>query len=690
MDSNSSDSSFAAGLPLLVGTGATTILLASALAYVLLTTTRKSTGATEDANDDDAPLAVDKTVYPGGLISVYYATQTGTSESFGKQLEREGAERGFFLQVVDLEDIALEGLLEEARCDENGRARAVFLAATYGEGEAPDNAQLFVEALCDTAQTKVLSGEGESKEPADGENAVDTSLLQSLDYTVFGLGNRQYDHFNAMGKFFDRTLSCLGGQRMAPLGVGDDDNDLEGDFEAWKDNVFWPALKKKYLAGVTLKVNAASKQQAVRDCPYETTYHPAGTTAQSTPLEQVHTSSRHYFDAVDCPVTTVRELRSAQDGGSTVHMEIDISKAKVKLAYTTADNLGVLPVNDPETVASVAESLGYDLEALFSLTAAAQHEWHGAPFPMPLTVRECLTRYCDLTGAPRRSELKLLAAFAKDPLDQTALLRLSSKEGKAEYKEKITESRMGLRHILLKCPSLTVPLEHFLDICPRLQPRFFTIASSSTVHPRSVHLTVAVTKETRSDGSLFRGVCSTHLATSRDLSVRIFHRPSTFRLPKDASQPIVMIGPGTGIAPMRGLLQERAHERSKASGGQTAGKNILYFGCKQESLDYLYQDELQAWQTQGVLDELHTAFSRQQAHKVYVQHLLQQQAAATWKLLEQEGAYLYVCGAVKMGHDVGEALQEIIVTHGQRTPDQAKDYLAQLAQQGRYVQELWA
>jgi sulfite reductase alpha subunit-like flavoprotein len=141
---------------------------------------------------------------------------------------------------------------------------------------------------------------------------------------------------------------------------------------------------------------------------------------------------------------------------------------------------------------------------------------------------------------------------------------------------------------------------------------------------------------------------------------------------------------------MRGLLQERAHERSKASGGQTAGKNILYFGCKQESLDYLYQDELQAWQTQGVLDELHTAFSRQQAHKVYVQHLLQQQAAATWKLLEQEGAYLYVCGAVKMGHDVGEALQEIIVTHGQRTPDQAKDYLAQLAQQGRYVQELWA
>ena len=669
------DGSYEIPVSLLIGTGATTVLLASALAYVLMET-RKSKQAT-GADVVSAPTSVDKEAYPGGLLTVYYGTQTGTSESFARQLEREAPEHGFFVHVVDLEDIDILDLVEHK--DDDGKARAVFLTATYGEGEAPDNATLFVEALCEKAETKILGADDET-------SMVDSAILGDLEFCVFGLGNRQYDHFNAMGKFFDRVLTRLGGQRILTLGLGDDDNDLEGDFESWKDNQLWPTLEKKFLHGAKVPVKKSTTQ--LPDCQIAVEYHKPGTKTQKFIAHQIHSSARHYFEFFDCPVTTVRELRSAKDGDSTVHVEIDISKAK-GLHYHTADNLGVLPMNNSETVESVAKSLGYDLDAVFSVKAAGTHEWHGAPFPMPLTVREFLTRYCDLTGAPRRSELKLIAAFAKDPLDQQALLRMSSKEGKAEYKEKVTDSLTGLVHILQRCPSIEMPLEHFVDLCPRLQPRFFTISSSSSVHPQSIHLTVAVTKQQRADGTLFEGVCSTFLAQQQASfdKIRVFVRPSTFRLPADPNKPILMIGPGTGVAPMRAFLQER--ERQTKNGGKV-GANILYFGCKKSDWDFIYRDEMEAWQKNGILTELYTAFSRAQSQKVYVQHLLQQNSQLTWDLVEKQGAYIYVCGAVQMGHDVGETLQKIVSEHSDRTGDQAKAYLSKLAEQGRYVQELWA
>ena len=660
---------------LLLGTGATTVLLASALVYVLMET-RKNSKLNEQSNNVATESVtvtaknIDKEQYPGGLLTIYYATQTGTAESFARQLEREAPDHGFFAHVVDLEDTALENLVDG---DATESSKAIFLTATYGEGEAPDNATLFCEAMCNKADTKLLEAE-------DDTAMLEEAVLNKLEFCVFGLANRQYDHFNAMGKFFDRVMARLGAQRILPLGTGDDDNDLEADFETWKDNELWPTFEKKFLGGAAVPTRKSTTE--LPDCQFSIEYHPAGTKAKSIPSEQVHSSGRHYFDAVDCPVTTVRELRN--DKESTVHVEVDISKAK-GLSYQTADNLGVLPLNNPTIVQSIADALGYDLDQVFSLKPAGSHEWHGAPFPMPLTVRDFLTRYCDLTGAPRRSELKLLAAFAKDPLDQKALLRMSSKEGKAEYKEKVTDALSGLVHILQRCPSIAMPLEHFVDLCPRLQARFFTISSSSSVHPQSIHLTVAVTKQQRADGTLFEGVCSTHLAKQQPTTdqIRVFVRPSTFRLPKDTNKPILMIGPGTGVAPMRALLQERAYQKAK-------GANILYFGCREAKLDFLYQEEFEEWRATGTLTELYTAFSRAQAKKVYVQNLLQQNSESTWKLLEEQGAFVYVCGAVQMGHDVGETLQQIVAQHGGRSPDQAKAFLSKLAQEGRYVQELWA
>ena len=718
-----------------------------ALFYLFSSTAQQA----EDAKP--ALEELDPAQYPGGHLTIYYGSQTGTAESFAQQIAREGDEHGFKVHVVDLEDVAedtagasLDGNLEDAvkaalmdpaKADANGCSRAVFLMATYGEGEPTDNAAQFVAMLKEkagissnynfeaeleaaaktragvgSASSEADYGEEKKGEFGDDDNAAangaatstDAAFFNGLSYAVFALGNRQYEHFCAMGKLTDAALGVTGADRLAEVGIGDDDNDLEGDFENWKDTVMWPTLKKRFVAeGAAVEQKKKSKvggggASELPDCPYEVEYladvPPAEAKADVVKSDEIHASTRHYFTAVDCPVRVSRELRTEQDPGSTVHMEIDISQAGDDLRYQTADNLGVLPVNDDDVVEAVAGALGYDLDAVFRLKPAPDHEHkHAALFPTPCTVRECLARYCDLTQAPRRSDLKLLASYATDPLDRSALLRMASKEGKAEYREKIVNAHIGVADIVARlCRSIEMPLEHFIAACPRLLPRYYTISSSSSMHPDSIHITVSVVKTERQDGSVHKGVCSHHLAgIVENGTVRVFCRDSSFRLPKDPSRPVIMIGPGTGIAPMRALLQERSHQRQKRRiGSKNVGKNVLYFGCKTPHQDYIYEDELKDFEKEGTLNSLRVAFSRKTEKKVYVQHLLADDADETWKLVEKEKASVFVCGGTKMGADVSETLRSIVAEAGGMSADEAKAYLDKMSSEGRFVQELWS
>jgi len=671
-DSPAAPSSF------LIASGCATLLLASVLGFVLKGSSRKRRQAQEHEEAGTPEVKeLDRSIYPGGHIFVYFGSQTGTAESFANQLQREGQEHGFMVHVVDLQDVKLSDLVREETTTE-GKNVGIFLISTYGEGEPTDNS---VSVVMDLKSRINTIDEEEKKEDSRIE-----SVLSRLHYSVFGLGNRQYEHFNAMGKFFDSSLEQVGASRILPIGIGDDDRDLEGDFEAWKDNVLWPSLKKEYVKDAVVK--NLVRVAPLPETPYVIEYVSADTKMVDAALDKVHSSSRHYFTSVDCSASVVKELRNPQDGGSTMHIEIDISRAK-DFTYHTADNLGVIPVNQEEIVNAVANALKYQLDSVFVVKPAFNHEWHGAPFPQPLSVRECLERYCDLTGPPRRSELKLLADFAMDPVDKRVLLRLSSKEGKAEYKEKIIDAHVGLVDLLKLCPSIEAPLAHFIHFCPRLQPRYYTISSSPSVHPKSVHLTVAVMEQTKNDGSVFKGVCSSHLAgLTPNVSIcRVFCRESTFRLPNDSSKPIIMIGPGTGIAPMRALLQERAYQRDVLQ--KITGSNILYFGCKKRGFDYLYEDELDGFRKSHILTELHLAFSRESSSKIYVQHLLERRGKETWDLMNKQGAYIYVCGGVKMGHDVLYTLKNICIWNGSMSADNAKAYMEKLASEGRFVQELW-
>jgi len=659
---------------LVAATGATTVILASALAYVMLNRNSKNQQEKEEPKETKI---LDRTQYPGGHLSVYYATQTGTAESFAKQIQEEGADKGFLVDLIDLEDVDVPAMLSEERRDDN-ISKAIFLCSTYGEGEPPDNAAAFVAEIKSRLQ---YATEEEKKEADSSFSYID---MTDLHYCVFGLGNTQYEHYNAMGKFFDSSLENLGGKRIVTLGMGNDDDDVEADFEKWKDEKLWPALSKCYIKEGDIFAPKKSNEK-FPETPFHVEFLKTKSKPKSLAPHEIHSSSKHYFTAVECPVTVNRELHQKSDPGSTKHIEIDVSGAK-DFSYHTADNLGVLPVNNMDVVEAVADSLGYDLDAVFTVSASNNHEWHGAPFPMPITIRDLLCNYCDLTSAPRRSDLKHLACYAKDPTDRKALSRMASKEGKAEYREKVVESHVGLVEILKLCPSIEAPLEHFLAFCPRLVPRYYTISSSSSVHPKSVHITVSLTETIKKDGSVYKGVCSSHLAKAT--SVQVFNRESSFRLPSDSSKPIIMIGPGTGVAPMRALLQERTHQRDVLN--KKVGTNVLYFGCKKASLDYLYEEEFQTFKDNSILNKLYLAFSRETSKKVYVQHLLAKNAEETWSLINDQGAYIYVCGGVRMGGDVGETLKEICMSQGNLTSDDAKQYMTVLAAAGRYIQELWA
>lgn len=689
---------------IVLGSAVATIGFGAALTYILLS--NKSPNG--DENPPDAALScdtslagseIDKETYPGGHLTIYYGSQTGTAETFANDMQRESEKYGFKARVVDLEDAGEESelqseLLNEAYKDEDGRSRAVFLMATYGEGEPTDNALNFVTWIQQKSGVKGVATNIELE-----EEQKDDSCLTGFDYAVFGLGNTQYEHYNAMGKLVHSALSKTGAQCIAEMGLGDDDQDLESDFEQWRENVFWPAMTKRFItsdSGFSSKSISQGHghvtQEQLPKCDFVAKYLDGVSSNNIPPVSisdqevNVNSSTKHYFTAVDCPVTTIRELRSPEDSGSTVHVEIDISNSPVQ--YKTADNLAVLPINDSAIVESVASALSYNLDAVFELKPNSDKKFQHF-FPNPCTVRECLSRYIDLTSPPRRSELKLIAQFASDPLDRQALLRMSSKEGRAEYREKIMDAKIGTVDIITKlCKSVKMPLEHLIQICPHLQPRFYTIASSSSVNPDSVHLTVAVIKEERKDGSFLNGVCSTYLAHEKG-TVRVFCRDSTFRLPTDVTKPILMIGPGTGIAPMRALLQERSHMKHKLN--LPVGPNMLYFGCKKRKLDYIYQNEIEEFEKSGDLYKLRLAFSREQANKIYVQDLLQEDADTVWDMIEKKGAYIYICGATEMGHDVCAVLRKIAMTQGGlQNEEAAKKYFDQLHHDGRFVQELWA
>lgn len=654
-------------------------------------------------------------------MKIFFGSQTGTAEGFARTLMEEARQNGFNAETVDLEDFEPEGLADVTN--------AVFLMATYGEGEPTDNSAKFLGWL------------REQSAP------IDAGFLAKCCFTVFGLGNTQYEHYNKMGRTTNELLEKHGARRVCAYGEGDDDATLEEDFDKWRD-AMWPVMIAAFhpdgaagadgedpvageggMSESRKRARTSSKvdldftarpvlEEEVADLKRSREYDLGHLNSESMKLVsakvssktagsdgklQIHSSSKFYFISAQCPVTANRELRLPADGGVTRHIEVDISKTG--LSYQTADNLAVCPENSSAIVSAICENMGYAEDEFFVLEPTdPSNSKYKHIFPTPCTVGDALRRYCDIQCIPRHATMCHLVPYVSDPKQRKWLENITDKNNRPEFKSCIEEGGRSLSVLLAKGGELSscrMALADFLHIVPRLQPRYYTISSSSSVYPKSVHITVALTEKQLPDGRKFQGVCSSDLvahdpSTGLPTLLNVFVRASTFRLPESLSTPVLMIGPGTGIAPMRALLQEREFRQQagskKGSKKEANMENVLYFGCKNRSQDYIYKDELEAYEQSGILSKLHVAFSREQKTKVYVQHLLQrdQDAADICRMLLDESGYVFVCGATAMGNDVNEALLSVLQKNRGMTAAAATSYLKELQQTGRYVQELWS
>ena len=366
-----------------------------------------------------------------------------------------------------------------------------------------------------------------------------------------------------------------------------------------------------------------------------------------------------------------RLLNQPGSAKETRHFVVDLRGSDLR--YKAGDSLGIFPSNRPAEVNEILQRLGATGEELVSPAALR--------LPAPIRLRDALTDRLAL-ARPTRKFLELLASRATNPDEQARLAGLLAPEAKEGLAVFLDEREFV--DLLAEFPSARLTPQEFVDQLRKLVPRLYSIASSSRVFPQDVHLTVAIVRY-RSNERDRVGVCSTFLADRVELGttpVPVFVSDSHFGPPEDGSVDCIMVGPGTGIAPFRAFLQDRV-----ASGA--TGRNWLFFGDQKRASDFLYEDEWRQYLERGQLTRLDTAFSRDQAHKIYVQDRMRENGAELWAWL-QGGACFYVCGdAKRMAKDVDAALLDVLGRHGGMDATRAAEYVKELKKAKRYQRDVY-
>jgi sulfite reductase (NADPH) flavoprotein alpha-component len=371
-------------------------------------------------------------------------------------------------------------------------------------------------------------------------------------------------------------------------------------------------------------------------------------------------------------MASMKENRLLNKPGSakeTRHFVIDVGGSG--LGYTAGDSLGVFPSNE-----------GGSVEALLTALRASGEELVEVPkVEGMISLREALMSRLSIAG-PTRKALDSFHQRVTDPAERAELEALLLPEAREKMMDFLANREFV--DLLEEFPSARFSAQEFVGLLRRLMPRLYSIASSPMVFPEEIHLTVAVVRYATNARKRL-GVCSTYLSERLPLYERVvpvFVASSHFGLPEDESADVIMVGPGTGIAPFRAFIQERVAKKSP-------GRNWLFFGDQHRETDYLYGDEFEAYLEEGELNRLDLAFSRDQKEKIYVQDRMMEQGAELWQWLKA-GSYFYVCGdAKRMAKDVDAALQAIVSLHGAMSPDEAADYVKAMKKEKRYQRDVY-
>ncbi len=558
----------------------------------------------------------------GAPLLILYGSQSGNAEGLAHDLAAKARLRSGGAPVAP----RVVGMDQYPDIDFASAKHILVVCSTWGDGEMPDNAAAFWTWL-----------QG-AEAPALGHAA----------YAVLGLGDRNYRRFCQAGKNFDERLAMLGARRLRP--VCECDVDYETTAHAWLETVL-SGLDKELPPGA----EGAPAAQMALPSP-----------APAMPAAAAPTYSKtHPFLA---PLLENRPLNARASAKDTRHLAFSLVGSG--LEYKAGDALGVLPRND------------YDLaDRLILRLNCSGNERVTLAWGEESTLRAALLGRLDL----RRGSAKVLEAIlqgARNPGERARLEGLLAAPDTTALSEYL--NGRDTLDILDDFSKSNPDPQALIAALGRLTPRLYSIASSPKAHPGEVHLCVGIVRA-RVAGRLRRGVASTYLAERVPLgtNVPVYIQPSAhFGVPETRGTPLIMVGPGTGIAPFRAFLEER-----RARGD--TGPNWLFFGDQKRTFDFLYAEEILAMHRDGFLTRIDLAFSRDQEEKVYVQDRMFAQAAELFSWLEQ-GAHFAVCGdARRMAKDVDAALHRIVAQQGGLSEDKARDYVAALKKTGRYIRDVY-
>ena len=657
---------------------------------------------------------------------MFYGSQTGTAEEYTIRLAKEAKSRfGISSLVCDPEEY------DFANLDAVPSSHAVFfVVATYGEGDPTDNAQPLMEFLSD-----------ENVEFSNGQS------LENLRYVIFGLGNKTYAYYNEVARKLDARLEALGAKRIGKRGEGDDDKSMEEDYLAWKDPM-WDA----FAAELGVEEGGAGDVAdftvtEISTHPAEKVYHGelsprallASASGNSTPIGSY--DSKNPYPA---PVLFSKELFTVGADRNCVHIEFDITGSG--MSYQHGDHVGIWPSNPDLEVDRMLACLGLAgdrrqaVVAIESLDPALAK----VPFPTPATYDAIFRHYLDISAVASRQTLAFLARYAPNDAAREKMQRWGT--DKEAYHNEIDGPALKLAEVLqaamgesqhppfeLGTTVWQIPFDRIVSVVPRLQPRYYSISSSSKLHPSAIHVTAVVLKyqsmpshaHDQSRRWVF-GVSTNFILNVKNASspttpvdsrsaspagtpnglekvtmhkvptyrlggprghylrenvyrVPIHVRRSTFRLPTSPKVPVIMIGPGTGVAPFRGFVQERVALARKAieKNGPDAladwAPMYLFYGCRNRDEDFLYREEWPKYEEElrGKLN-MSVAFSREGPSeyeswargcadplgKVYVQDHIWEKRAELAPLILEKRAYVYICGDAK---SMAKAVEERLV-----------------------------
>ncbi|MBC8152383.1 MAG: nitric oxide synthase oxygenase, partial [Bacteroidetes bacterium] len=607
-------------------------------------------------------------------VVILYGSETGTAESYAHQTARRLSRHRPRVMALDEYDTA-----------ELGQEQFVLVVtSTFADGDLPGNAKKFYAWI--------------REQPSRS--------FDRLNFSVMALGSTIYPDFCAAGTALDRELARIGGNRVVTMHQGDEIKGQAGTFRQWLD-----------LIARLLGEDPTSTGAVTDLARLEVTFLAADQVTAA-----IRETRKRRRPGVSAPVVANRELLKEVILGSrsTRFMAFDISGTEV--VYETGDHVALYPHNPAELVQRLCDRLGVDPAAWFTTTfvdraGAVVPTPH--PYAEPVGVWQFLTEDVDLAlHEPFNELIELLAKTAVGATDRERLAGWLETLGRGEQdeaclalKKSIADQFVTVADLLDAFPSAAVRLAHLIDLLPKQKPRLYSVSSCSLVHPGEIHVIVGVVHITTDAGQTRVGLCSGYLAgldPMQGATVRLAVRASSFRPPLDPQAPMLMVGPGTGLAPLVGFLQHRevqlqalraAADRQPDNNPQPGpaadgtspvrlGDARLYFGCRDLN-DYLYQQELETWYEAGVLTRLEVAFSRLGEETVYVQHLISQDSESLWEVLSQPNCHYYVCGDARMADEVFDVLMKIAQTAGGLSYAEAIKFFWKMQDEKRLIMDVW-